>query len=913
MRFLTRILACFLLIFSGSFFIQTVHAGNFTEVLIRPDRTKAGIAPGDILVEVNPASIGTESKLVLQLDSRWTAGTHFSTTASDYTTTTVGIPSGLTPLPLTGFTASSITGHTLTFAIGDLSPGTTYAFFISGGFPLNRSAAEYLTVVSTQDAGSTVIDTQNVWTETTANDQIVINAIVPPATSNLTATLTPDQHNELNRQDTELGYTFTYGTDAMVTGPMTLQASWDLGTPEGQTTASQDILEYVIGSATNAYGNTPPVIDTVNRTITWSIASYPANLPNQSVHFTLKTNEQYTGEKKVVIPIHAQIIAPAQSEVATQTITYLYVNTSTNTPTPTPIAVTSTGSPTVSAPLGSHPFTSIALGSLFDTSAIFSVRLSAPANLTVRYGLAPKALTGSFSTTAPLTVHEINIPGLKDDTHYYVVFDVYQDGRKITSSDIFTFKTAKTDALMPKAITESFVLLQDGSPIYGEQSDQNGQRLSIVANQLIDLQLSISHGDRVKSAVTSLRPAKILGLTDDATSEPDLAIATLMQIAPDKFVGKMRTPEQTDTYLLMLRVESKTGSVEEKPIATIRLIQPLIIQDEKGNPIENVHASVKRYDKSARIYLPIRPGGSSVKGLLLSDHRGRLPFNLSAGQYEIELRSIGYATQTIRVTISFDTVIPYPTLTLKRLPFSLALFTSYYTNIGQNIVEAGETFLQTLTDSPRFWDLFFLCMLLFILFCLVTSVSLRLGIPVIELIPAFLEHLSYMKSVHTHQIFHGTIHNSVTGEAIAGARVTLKESEKNAVHRFATTNMLGEFALLVPTSTQSLCFSVDKKGFDALSECVPSGYDVSHALTIRPNTHPMGLKAHELLDEAAYLLIDFGLEFFIVLALLCELYLLLANKFALFGSFFVLTLLCIGVWTYWKHLWSFKMSHLQSW
>jgi len=81
----------------------------------------------------------------------------------------------------------------------------------------------------------------------------------------------------------------------------------DQGTIEGQAYPSVDVLNYIVDSATTAYGGTQPVIDTVNRTIAWTIASLPAETTDQSVSFMLITNSNYSASQKVGFTIGAYL------------------------------------------------------------------------------------------------------------------------------------------------------------------------------------------------------------------------------------------------------------------------------------------------------------------------------------------------------------------------------------------------------------------------------------------------------------------------------------------------------------------------------------------------------------------------------------------------------------------------------
>ncbi len=131
----------------------------------------------------------------------------------------------------------------------------------------------------------------NPVTPVLAADQIVITAQVLPQPADLPVTLTA-----LNPPvgdtgpSTTLEYQISYENLYSSSSPLTIQASWSLATVEGSVTPSIPLLSYVPGSATTGYAGTLPVIDKVQRTITWSIASLPAGSGPQTVDFSLITS-----------------------------------------------------------------------------------------------------------------------------------------------------------------------------------------------------------------------------------------------------------------------------------------------------------------------------------------------------------------------------------------------------------------------------------------------------------------------------------------------------------------------------------------------------------------------------------------------------------------------------------------------
>lgn len=161
-----------------------VYAAQAGDSYMRFSRMAETEDPGDVLVVfTTSAEVGSDAKFKITLDSEFVSTTHFSSTAGNWTFTTTGIPGSSTAMPISGSNASGVSGNTITFDLsGTLAASTEYAFIITGGFLANPSASTTIihTLFSTT-SGDATIDTIDIASPTIANDQIVINAAVPPA------------------------------------------------------------------------------------------------------------------------------------------------------------------------------------------------------------------------------------------------------------------------------------------------------------------------------------------------------------------------------------------------------------------------------------------------------------------------------------------------------------------------------------------------------------------------------------------------------------------------------------------------------------------------------------------------------------------------------------------------------------
>lgn len=161
---------------------QAVAAGN---TYMRCDRMKEATNPGNCLVVfTTSATSATETTIKITLDAEWVSTTNFSTTASNYTVSTTGLPAGVTAMPGIA-TADLVSGNTIRFPVTAMADSTTYGFFITnGGTGLISNPAASTTITHTvftrTGADAATADTKDVAVPTISDDQIAVTATVAP-------------------------------------------------------------------------------------------------------------------------------------------------------------------------------------------------------------------------------------------------------------------------------------------------------------------------------------------------------------------------------------------------------------------------------------------------------------------------------------------------------------------------------------------------------------------------------------------------------------------------------------------------------------------------------------------------------------------------------------------------------------
>lgn len=163
--------------------VQAVEAGT---TYMRCDRMKASTNPGNcLIVFTTSGTTATETSIKITLDSEWVSGTNFSSTATNYTVSTSGLPAGVTAMPGVA-TADNVTGNTIRFPITALANSTTYGFFITNGGTglISNPAASttiYHTIFTRTGSDAATADTKDVAVPTISDDQISVTAAVAPA------------------------------------------------------------------------------------------------------------------------------------------------------------------------------------------------------------------------------------------------------------------------------------------------------------------------------------------------------------------------------------------------------------------------------------------------------------------------------------------------------------------------------------------------------------------------------------------------------------------------------------------------------------------------------------------------------------------------------------------------------------
>ncbi|TXI33752.1 MAG: hypothetical protein E6Q53_02545, partial [Candidatus Moraniibacteriota bacterium] len=266
-----------------------------------------------------------------------------------------------------------------------------------------------------------------------------VTATVPADPSDFSVQMEQLTSGDNFPQGTNIEYEITYGSELNTPVNFTLETQWYEGETEDQST-TVSVVDYLSGSATDAYGGASPVIDTVNKKITWGITNFPPNA-SQTVRFKLRTNTNYQGSQIVTFKVAGRIDGPGfitpDSNVFS---TYLYSAPPTPTPSPT-ASIPSPGptsSPTPTTAPSNPEFQSIQIRTISDDSAQIYIQTLPATKSVIKYGTSLKSLTKSVSSSTFTTDQFITLTGLSPKTVYYFqVTSTTPAGKQITS-DVYT-------------------------------------------------------------------------------------------------------------------------------------------------------------------------------------------------------------------------------------------------------------------------------------------------------------------------------------------------------------------------------------------------------------------------------------------------------------------------------------------
>lgn len=884
---------------------KQAKAGNLG-ALVKLDRLKISSSTGGTIC-ATPESVGTENSLQVIFPS----GITVNSSASNWTTTTSDLPDGATAMPGIS-TATNVTGQTVTFPVSDLSTGTMYCFHFASTNTLTTpsSTGNYEGTLRTRNASNTIIDTRNFGVAIVSNDQITVTATVGTNPTDFSAAASVNDTSEFIRENTTLTYTITYGSYLSNATGITVQAEWDLGTIQGNNTATEPILTYVSGSASDGYNSTEPVIDTVNRTISWEITSFPANTTSRTVTFQLRTYDDYTGSLPVTFTVNGRVLGPG-TQTADSTVTSTYKYSSYITPTPTPTCVPSLcPTPIPSATPTPTPVPKATTIDSIDVSTISSsdvtVTINSNNNTTAKvfYGTSKLNLNQSLSFPTASKFHKIKLDELEAQTRYYFRIILTDEYKRVTTSDLYVVDTAaistppqvKIDSII---ITSSDVVLTD--PL---RNTTSAPRIVIPQNTSYAFKFAVTNYEQIKSISALLRDSNVLGLSTPVAYAATQGLA-ITEISPGQYIGRLSTNPVGGNYELILRVSDYSGNITEQLASTIQVVDSLrVINAQNKAGIENAKITLYYYNARLKTYELLSTAVTPIKNPTRTEPDGTSPVILPEGKYRAEVEVLGFATKTVEFNVSPNSATNYPTIALEPLPPSAGTYMRYTLSTFSDVLAILQNFIHTLRTSIRFFDLTAFFGIVIMSLLLVLSASRRMSVPIKHLPHFVLYHVfALLKKPSDNFLVHGKVTVEGVENVISGALVYISLLNGNVLTH-TRTNIDGEFFARIKTEG-ALKILVSNKGYQTATVVVKKGsLNDQHNIGLTPRKKPQKMSLSSVFWYISFLTGSL-FETILILTLIIELLFLPEFGILKVGPFMLITVFNIL-------LWGFHVRHTKS-
>lgn len=730
-----------------------------------------------------------------------------------------------------------------------------------------------------------------------------MSATIPADENDFEVAITSPTTGSPFPQDTEIEYKITYGsTLTNSVNPFKVVASWSRGTIAGESSPSVDVLTYVVGSAEDAYDNTTPVIDTVNRKITWDINTFPANTQDQTVTFRLQTTDAYTGSGLVDFEVSARIEGPGVvTDENTVTHAYDFDESRLLTPTPAPTATpgpvtpgaTGTPTPTPIRPEQAFGFDRIDIQTISAEDASIFAELTKPATLRLFYGTSPSAMNRTINALTANTEHAIQLPDLDPETDYYFrITATDASGRQITS-DIFLFKTARVSEA-PEVDTRSLVVTSSDVVLLSPSLLTSSQTPMIVmpTDSVFDFQFELARHPSVRRLQAIVRP-QVLGLSTFAKPvNANTEAVDMTEIRPGVYSGRLRTTQQTGSYTLAARIFDTDGNISEDAVANVRVTSPLTVLEEgSGRPIENARVLLSFYNSKRESFEPLSPQSFPVENPGFTNTDGELRFALPHGRYKAEVRTESGGKTTREFTIGPQNSEGYPVIYLPKGSFNIVNTAKYYGAVCLEVIRATGSYFGNLTGSTRFFDLLSLLTVIFFFSLLLRSLSLRLGVPVYRL-PALLKHPTEIYELFwsSNTVISGRVIDSSSEKGLSGAYVFVYK-HGNELLASCRTDRRGGFKIRnLPPGGHRI--AVSKNGYHGLHVFRESFDTVQISLTKSDTYH----NAVDHLQHFIKLLAGLSFEMLLLLSVIAEILFAFSFGWLMAAPFLILSGLNLLLW-----------------
>jgi hypothetical protein len=700
-------------------------------------------------------------------------------------------------------------------------------------------------------------------------------------------------------QGTELSYQITYGAQASASFGTTVVLEVDYS--DDMAPGGSHVLDYVLGSAGNAYGGAVPVVDLENRTITWTITNLPAGTINQTVDFKLKTNSNYTGEISVAFTTKASM-SNQYITMPDQTITQYYQYSLSITPTPTPTAVSNpTATPGVPAapvaspvptaapiPLHTPPrITDIDFSNITSTSAVIVITTSPGTRQTVFYGTSPTLLSQKAESTNYASLSRVSLTGLRSNTAYYFrVESTDRNGNK-ARSEIFTFKTAEGSS-------ESFVIDEGaltiesmGSRVYSKIIDKSSPAGFAFLTEHTDFTLSYTP----KFPIDYRSLDVVIRGKDNAET---IITVNLFRKNSSLYISQLKT-RGSGMYEIYLKARDRKGNLTEQKVIDLK-VSPRLAVFEKGSnkPIGDARVFLFYYNSKTNKFEPLtKEMYGDVRNPAFTNSNGTVNILLPTGRYRVEASAFLHDRQVKEFTLGQGAGEEFPQIFLNKDSFSIVNITRFLRDWMSDLFNNFIELMHVLNTSTRLFNIAafttgIISIIATILFTFKTHMDPK-KLPVF-----FLFGLHMLIKKHRENFVFGTIVDE-KNIPVLHARIELIHKDTGEVITHSTSNKLGRFHFHKISTDQDVLLRIGKDGCKEIEIVLGEKAELNIVLKKAGSAHQAidtsGIKIIEHLGGSLF-------ETMLIISILIEILFLLNFGVVKTLPFFALSIFNILLWVF---------------
>ncbi len=699
-----------------------------------------------------------------------------------------------------------------------------------------------------------------------------VSALIGPQPPDFQFSLAPQNGDTTVHNGQSYTYVITYGAKAKAALPTdnTIVFDWSQALlPNNQT-----MFDYIYGSASDGYNHAKPVVDTTNKTITWTIPNFPAGTTDQTLTFSLFTN---TYDKSTTsFPFHLlatmnnQYVSMPQEDL----LEYYHYQTPPPGPTATP-GPQPTGTPT---PTPTPPGYNVDISNISPTNATIQVATNNPTKLTVNYGTSPGNLNQSISTNSYLYQSSLSLQNLQLDTQYYFrIILTAKDGSTYTT-ELYTFKTA-AQSLSALPLAGTAVVSSNGSVL-----------LSVAYNQTMSPGFAILTSPFPYDVTVSLDPTS--GITSlESIVQQDRPIDTMNMKQQPAGIYTAHMPNlNSGLYSLVIKSLDQEGMLISQKIVDLKVIPPLSVSDKQsGSALDNARVELFTYDAVSQSYKP-----------LLTDYtnaNGNYVINLPPGKYEAKASALFYDSATVEFTLGKNDRENFPHIQLRKNPTNIMAMLNFIQHYVNDILTSAFTALQTIATSSWAFHIAatattgFLILLSYLLFLLKSHTSLK-HLPLFLLI-----FIDVLLNKHKGKYLFGKV-TDANGAPLSLVRVEVEDAQTKTILRHTTTNKTGKFYFMnkFPSSVNLIFI---KEGFQPESRVLPqNGFPENGLQIMLDRGTPHHTSAIVVLGRGFKDLLGMLFETALVLSIILEILFCIFYGWEKTLPFLILSILNILLWLF---------------